>query len=194
MSTQPPAIGFMIPVNKQDFLTIQTPSQDPRNICTASGQGTIGAPWYTCENIRLTNTVSAVTARIGDSVTIQVGIQALTTEFSETQSVLNVQAWVCYPNTVAGETDLSLVVPSMQNQPASAVGDYPAGQRLEHELSTGRWILMDIAVVLDADAGRFYGSRHPWRSLLHHCECIRDGQSRFGGAAIYPQQQSSDTD
>ena len=137
MSTQPPAIGFMIPVNKQDFLTIQTPSQDPRNICTASGQGTIGAPWYTCENIRLTNTVSAVTARIGDSVTIQVGIQALTTEFSETQSVLNVQAWVCYPTPLPGETDLSLVVPSMQSQPASAVGDYPVVSALNTNYQQG---------------------------------------------------------
>jgi hypothetical protein len=122
-STQPPAIGFMIPVNKQDFLTIETPSQDPRNICTASGEGTIGAPWYTCENIQLTNTVDAVTARVGDIVTIQVGIQALPTEFSVTQSIFNVQAWVCYPNTVAGETDLALVVPSMQTQAASFAGD-----------------------------------------------------------------------
>jgi hypothetical protein len=143
MSTQPPAIGFMIPVNKQDFLTIQTPSQDPRNICTASGEGTIGAPWYTCENIQLTNTVSAVTARVGDSVTIQVGIQALPTEFTETQSILNVQAWVCYPNTVAGETDLTLVVPSMQSQPASAVGDYPVVSALNTNYQQGdgfQWI------------------------------------------------------
>jgi len=76
-------------------------------------------------------------------VTIQVGIQALPTEFSETQSILNVQAWVCYPNTVAGETDLSLVVPSMRIQPASAVGDYPVVSGMNTNYQQGaafQWI------------------------------------------------------
>ena len=146
-STQPPAIGFMIPVNQQDFLTIHAPTQDPRNICTASGERTIGAPWYTCENIQLTNTVSAVTARVGDNVTIQVGIQALVTEFSVTQSIFNVQAWVCYPNTVAGETDLSLVVPSMQSQPASFVGNVSldSSSSTNYQQSPGfQWISLSL--------------------------------------------------
>jgi hypothetical protein len=46
-------------------------------------------------------------------VTIQVGIQALPTEFGQ-HLILSAQAWVCYPNTVAGGADASLVVSSMQ--------------------------------------------------------------------------------
>lgn len=105
--------GFMIPVNEPDFQT--APMSYPRNICATSTEALIGAPWWACENIRLTGTVDAVTAKVGDTVTIQVGIQALPLEFAGEQLILSVQAWVCYPNTVtAGETDSSLVVPSMQ--------------------------------------------------------------------------------
>ena len=43
------------------------------------------------------------------------GIQALPTEESFEQLIFSVQAWVCYPNTVAGGADVSLVVPSMQS-------------------------------------------------------------------------------
>ena len=118
-TTKPSIQGFMIPVNELDFQTVL--DSGTRNICDPSIEATIGAPWYTCENIRLTGTVSAVTARVGDSVTIQVGIQALPTLESFEQLILSVQAWVCYPNTVAGETDSSLVVPSMQTNFASYV-------------------------------------------------------------------------
>lgn len=78
----------------------------------------VGTPWWSCENIQLTGTVSAVTARVGDTVTIQVGIQALPAEFAFEQLIFSVQAWVCYPNTVpggAGMTGSNLVVPSMKN-------------------------------------------------------------------------------
>jgi len=116
---QPQPQGFMIPVNELDYQTVL--SSVPRNICASSFESMIGAPWWTCENIQLTGTVDAVTARVGDTVTIQVGIQALPTLEVFEQLIFSVQAWVCYPNTVAGETDSSLVVPSMQppNQFAS---------------------------------------------------------------------------
>jgi len=111
--TTPLVQGFMIPVNELDFQTVLFSST--RNICDTSNENTLGARWWTCENIQLTGTVSAVTARVGDTVTIQVGIQALPTEISFEQLILSVQAWVCYPNTVAGGADAMLVVPSMQN-------------------------------------------------------------------------------
>lgn len=116
--TSPAIQGFMIPVNQLDFQTILF--SGTRAICSSSAEATLGAPWWSCENIRLRGTVDAVTARVGDTVTIQVGIQALPTLESFKQLILSVQAWVCYPNTVAGGADASLVVPSMQgNQFAS---------------------------------------------------------------------------
>lgn len=113
--TSPAIQGFMIPVNELDFQTALDFS--PRNICGPSTQQTtIGAPWYACENIKLTGAgaVDEVTARVGDTVTIKVGIQALPTQESFEQLIFSVQAWVCYPNTVAGRADQSLVVHSMQ--------------------------------------------------------------------------------
>ncbi|MGA2258794.1 MAG: hypothetical protein ABSG53_29355, partial [Thermoguttaceae bacterium] len=110
---QPLIQGFMIPVNELDFQTVlMSPT---RNICSPSTEAILGAPWWTCENIQLTGTVSPVMARVGDAVTIQVGIQALPTLEPFEQLILSVQAWVCYPNTVAGGADATLVVPSMQN-------------------------------------------------------------------------------
>ena len=67
-TTQPAIQGFMIPLNELDFQTVLfSPS---RAICDASTEATLGASWWTCENIRLTGTVSDVTARVGDTVTI----------------------------------------------------------------------------------------------------------------------------
>ena len=109
--TQPAIQGFMIPLNQADFNNIL--SSPTRSICSSASQAALGAPWYACENIQLTGTVDAVTARVGDTVTIQVGIQALPTEFGQ-HLILSAQAWVCYPNTVAGGADASLVVSSMQ--------------------------------------------------------------------------------
>jgi len=119
---QPQPQGFMIPVNELDYQTVVDSSS--RNICAASFEAMIGAPWWACENIQLTGTVSAVTARVGDTVTIQVGIQALPAEFAFEQLIFSVQAWVCYPNTVAGETDSSLVVPSMQPSASMPNGQF----------------------------------------------------------------------
>jgi hypothetical protein len=112
-TTHPLIQGFMIPLNDLDFQTQIYSST--RSICDASTEQALVASWWTCENIMLTGTVSDVTARVGDTVTIQVGIQALPTLEPFEQLIFSVQAWVCYPNTVAGGADASLVVHSMQN-------------------------------------------------------------------------------
>lgn len=108
--------GFMIPLNLRDFLFPRDSGQ--RNICDPANEQTYTqAPWFTCENIQLTQAVDAVTARVGDSVVIQVGIQGLVGVEGNTSAALiqNVQAWVCYPNTVTGGGNATLVVPSMHN-------------------------------------------------------------------------------
>src|ERR1039458_1803052 len=105
--------GFMIPLNERDFFFPNDGGQ--RNICDPANQNTYTkAPWWTCENIQLTGTVDAVTARAGDTVVIQVGIQGLTAAEGATTpaAIQQVQAWVCYPNTVAGGASATLVVPS----------------------------------------------------------------------------------
>ncbi len=112
--------GFMIPLNERDYefpWDLSPPQAGQRNMCSAANQQTYTkAPWWTCENIQLTGTIDAVTARVGDSVVIQVGRQGLTSSDGTTAALIqNVQAWVCYPNTVAGGADPTLVVPSMQN-------------------------------------------------------------------------------
>jgi hypothetical protein len=122
--TNPAIQGFMIAVNELDYQTVV--DAPTRNICNAAFEATIGAPWWTCENIQLTGTVSAVTARVGDTVTIPVGIQALPAEFAFEQLGFSVQAWVCYPNTVpggAGMTDSNLVVPSMKSNGFASFSD-----------------------------------------------------------------------
>src|SRR6201997_3706529 len=69
--------GFMIPLNQNDF---DFPyDSGGRDICSAANQQTYTkAPWWTCENIRLTAggtpTPSAV---VGTTYVIQVGIQGL---------------------------------------------------------------------------------------------------------------------
>lgn len=107
--------GFMIPLNVRDFEFPFDTGQ--RNICLISNQNTYTqAPWWTCENIQLTGTVDAVTARVGDNVVIQVGVQGLRNADDDSPNLIqNAQAWVCYPNTVAGAANATLVVPSMQN-------------------------------------------------------------------------------
>jgi hypothetical protein len=112
MATDP---GFMIPLNEQDF---SFPFDNGmRSICDSQVQQTFThAPWWTCENIQFTKTVDAVTARVGDKVVIQVGAQGLRSSEGDTPALVqNVQAWVCFPNTVPGRADAALVVPSMQN-------------------------------------------------------------------------------
>jgi hypothetical protein len=110
MATNP---GFMIPLNERDFFFPF--DNGTRSICDSQVQQTFTqAPWWTCENIQFTGTVDTVTARVGDNIVIQVGIQGLPGG-SQLSLIQHVQAWVCYPNTVAGGADPTLVVPSMQN-------------------------------------------------------------------------------
>jgi hypothetical protein len=108
--------GFMIPLNANDYY--QFSEGGNRNVCSLANQQTYTqTPWWTNENSQLTGSVDPVTARVGDTVVIQVGVQALVTARGETTpaAIQNVEAWVCYPNTVAGGASDTLVVPSMQN-------------------------------------------------------------------------------
>jgi hypothetical protein len=108
--------GFMIPLNQNDYFF--EPQENPRDICSAQTQNTFTkAPWWTSENIRLT-TNGAVTsaAVVGTSYVIQVGVQGLVGSEGDALAVIqHAQAWVCYPNSVAGHASANLVVPSMQN-------------------------------------------------------------------------------
>jgi hypothetical protein len=96
-------LGFIIPLDINDYL-----NQGQRvNWC--------GGTWWTNQNLQLSGTVSGTTAKVGDDVTIQVGIQGVTNQgFTEEAQVQHVQAWVCYPNTMPGRADASLIVFSMQ--------------------------------------------------------------------------------
>ncbi|MFT0174273.1 hypothetical protein ACLKMY_35690 [Paraburkholderia mimosarum] len=122
--------GFMIPLNIRDY---QAPFEgtayggNGRNICSATNQATYTqAPWWTCENIQLTSGGSVTgSAVVGTTYVIQVGVQGLTAISGATMasSVENVEAWVCYPNTVAGGASATLVVPSMQNNKFASFSD-----------------------------------------------------------------------
>jgi len=96
--------GFIIPLDHTDF----TNEGQRTNWCSAQA-------FWTNENLLLNGTVDATTAKVGDNVTVQVGIQGVTHGGVPGQSaVRHVQAWVCYPNTVPGLADSSLIVHSMQ--------------------------------------------------------------------------------
>jgi hypothetical protein len=99
-------LGFIIPLNLDDFLE----NGARNNWCGTQS-------WWTNENISLSGTVSATTARVGDTVVMQVGIQGIVDQNGDTAGAViqNVQGWACYPNTVPGRMDQSLVVGSMQN-------------------------------------------------------------------------------
>jgi hypothetical protein len=73
--------------------------------------------WWTNNSIQFAGTQDNATARVGDNVTIQVEIRALTEGLHldgdvECQ-VTSIQAWICYPNTVAGNASVNLIVHSM---------------------------------------------------------------------------------
>lgn len=109
--------GFMIPLNLNDFLFPF--DNGGRDICSAANQQTYTkAPWWTCENIQLTAGGTATpNAVVGTSYVIQVGIEGLPAQGGNDTpaAIQNVEAWVCYPNTVTGGASATLVVPSMQN-------------------------------------------------------------------------------
>ncbi|HLG65579.1 MAG TPA: hypothetical protein VKY19_26905 [Ktedonosporobacter sp.] len=108
--------GFMIPLNQDDY-DFKAHTIPNRNICSpADPQAQGNAGWWTNQNIQLTvGGIATSTATVGQQHVIQVGVQGLPAQDGDTPTVVqNVQAWVCYPNTVAGRADASLVVPSMQ--------------------------------------------------------------------------------
>ena len=77
-------------------------------------------PFWTNQSMQLSGTsVDNATARVGDSVTVQVEVRGLfwTDEqgqtFTEENSVNSIQAWACYPNTLPGTFNQSLIVFSM---------------------------------------------------------------------------------
>jgi hypothetical protein len=101
-----PSLGFIIPLDLNDYLN----KGQRVNWCGAQ-------PWWTNQNIQLSNTSAGSTAaNVGDVVTVQVGIQGVSSDrgFTEEAQVDHVQAWVCYPNTVPGRASTSLIVDSMQ--------------------------------------------------------------------------------
>ena len=67
------------------------------------------ALWWTSENVQLTTGGTATpSAVVGTSYVIQVGVQGLNAQDGSSTPVLieNVQAWVCFPNTVAGHASV----------------------------------------------------------------------------------------
>ena len=101
--------GFIIPLNLADYL-----AQGQRN----NWCGT--QTWWTNENIQLSgSSLGPTSARVGDTVSIQVGVQGVTDQgHTEEGKILHVQAWVCYPNTVPGRA--GPLVPSMMSGPTPA--------------------------------------------------------------------------
>jgi hypothetical protein len=85
--------GFIIPLNLNDYLG----SGQRNNWCGTQ-------TWWTNENIQLSgSSLGPTSARVGDTVSIQVGVQGVTDQgITEEGKILHVQAWVCYPNTVPG--------------------------------------------------------------------------------------------
>ncbi len=87
-------------------------------------------PFWTNQSMQLSGTsVDNATARVGDSVTVQVEVRGLfwTNEqgqtFTQENSVNSIQAWACYPNTLPGTFNQSLIVFSMN--PANAQRSLP---------------------------------------------------------------------
>lgn len=108
--------GFMIPLNLRDF---EFPyDAGTRDICSAATESTYTkAPWWTSDNIQLTDGGAVVTsAVVGTTYVIRIGLEGLPSGgFTTAAFIQNVEAWVCYPNTVPGGASPTLVVPSMQN-------------------------------------------------------------------------------
>jgi hypothetical protein len=117
--------GFMIPLNLNDFLFPF--DNNSRDICTSANEQTYTkAPWWTCENIQLTAGGTPVSsAVVGTTYVIRIGVEGLPSQGGGTTpaAIQNVQAWVCYPNTVAGGASATLVVPSMQNSQFASFSD-----------------------------------------------------------------------
>src|ERR1035438_9686277 len=100
------AQGFMIPLNFNDWFIGHG---DRTNWCSAQ-------TWWTNENISLQGSSLGTTeAKVGDTVTIAVGIQGVVDQDGVREFIQHVQAWACYPSPTAGRSSASLVLPSMQS-------------------------------------------------------------------------------
>jgi hypothetical protein len=111
------AQGFMIPLNQNDW----TNNGDRTNWCSAQ-------VWWTNQNISLQgSSLGPTEAKVGEAVTIAVGIQGVVEPDGTTQMAViqNVQAWACYPSPTAGSSSAALVLPSMQSSNPAFVGGQP---------------------------------------------------------------------
>jgi hypothetical protein len=94
------------PVGPFISLDNETDTGDRTNWCPTEA-------WWTTQSIQLTGTLTNATAQVGDNVTIQVearGSPIGTNGFTTSCTVSTIQAWVCYPNSVAGGGSSSLIV------------------------------------------------------------------------------------
>lgn len=117
-----PNTGFIISLDNLTDLGDRT------NWCNPTRQ------WWTNVNIQLEGGVDATTARVGDTVTLQVRLRGMLSTFQNnpepvdsSQVATAIQAWVCYPNTMPGRASASLIVPSMTSPPTRT---YPANNPL----------------------------------------------------------------
>ena len=112
------AQGFVIPLDFNDWFITHG---DRTNWCTPPHV------WWTNENIFLQgSSLGPTEAKVGDTVTIAVGIQGVLDaggEFGGAANVQNVQAWVCYPSPTAGRSSVALVLPSMQSSNPAFAGN-----------------------------------------------------------------------
>jgi len=71
-------LGFIIPLNLNDYLSfIGKPQGDRTNWCSAPPPE-IKQPWWTNENIQLSgSSLGPTSAKVGDTVSIQVGVQGV---------------------------------------------------------------------------------------------------------------------
>jgi hypothetical protein len=116
-------LGFIIPLNLNDYLSFSgKPPGDRTNWCTAHPSTLMGQPFYTNDNLRLSgSSLGPTSAKVGDTVRIQVGVQGVnvgTDGATVEDQILHVQAWICYPNTVAGRA--GPLVASMKTGPTPA--------------------------------------------------------------------------
>jgi hypothetical protein len=108
------ANGFMIPLNYNDWFT----NGDRTNWCSTK-------VWWTNENIKLVgSSLGPTEAKVGETVTVQVGVQGVVPTGGDTELnvVQHAQVWACYPSPTAGKTSAQLVLPSMQSSNPAFAG------------------------------------------------------------------------
>jgi hypothetical protein len=97
----------------------ETDTGERTNWCTTQ-------TWWTSTSIQFTGTATNATAKVGNSVTIQVEARGSPIGSGGATipcTISSIQAWVCYPNSVAGGGSSKLIVSSMN--PAVTPGATP---------------------------------------------------------------------